>query len=270
MLIFSSSTFETDFRPKWMPFCACGLVTGAYAFLLLALATQAESLYSPSSQKSIEQVEGLLTNTEIIVAGLEAYGQMWAGIEVMAAEVRAALEAAKSLPGEIRRQMAEAQSLANVQNADVPAGYIQGPPGSEYPAQLLNSQEQQIAPLPSMIGLNGVPVLPPTNYIQSGMPMVNNQNGFAQQVMPAVNGNAFNQNQQYAPPYQPQPQVQVQPPPHTQPQPQIQPPLPPFHNGQFVNGQGFNPIISEGGATVSPSSRDVYNGSQPPPHNIWQ
>jgi hypothetical protein len=67
-----------------MPFCACGLVTGAYSFLLLALAVQAESLYSEPTDEAMEQIEGLLTNVKVIVAGLEAYGQMWSGIEVMA------------------------------------------------------------------------------------------------------------------------------------------------------------------------------------------
>lgn len=31
-----------------------------------------------------EEVEALLTNVKVILAGLEAYGVMWAGIEVMA------------------------------------------------------------------------------------------------------------------------------------------------------------------------------------------
>lgn len=73
-------------RPKWMPFCACGLVTGAYSFLLLALAVQAESLYTTPTEEAVEQINGLLTNVKVIVAGLEAYGTMWAGIDVMACE----------------------------------------------------------------------------------------------------------------------------------------------------------------------------------------
>lgn len=67
-----------------MPFCACGLVTGAYSFLLLALAVQAESLYSIPTEEALDQIDGLLTNVKVIVAGLEAYGTMWAGIDVMA------------------------------------------------------------------------------------------------------------------------------------------------------------------------------------------
>lgn len=77
----------TVFRPKWMPFCACGLVTGAYAFLLLALAVQAESAYNIPTDRALEQIDGLLTNVKVIVAGLEAYGTMWDGIEVMAGEL---------------------------------------------------------------------------------------------------------------------------------------------------------------------------------------
>ena len=69
--------------PRWMPFCSCGLVTGAYAFLLLALAVQAENMQDPTESRQ-DEVDALLTNVKVIVAGLEAYGQMWAGIEVMA------------------------------------------------------------------------------------------------------------------------------------------------------------------------------------------
>lgn len=75
---------KANVRPKWMPFCACGLVTGAYSFLLLALAVQAESLYTTPTEQAVEQIDGLLTNVKVIVAGLEAYGTMWAGIDVMA------------------------------------------------------------------------------------------------------------------------------------------------------------------------------------------
>ena len=53
------------FRPKWMPFCACGLVSGAYAFLLLALAVQAENAYQRPTDEALEQVEGLLTNVKV-------------------------------------------------------------------------------------------------------------------------------------------------------------------------------------------------------------
>jgi len=71
-------------RPKWLPFCACGLVNGAYAFLLLALAVQAENTFGDRSDERADEVEMLLTNVKVILAGLEAYGVMWAGIEVMA------------------------------------------------------------------------------------------------------------------------------------------------------------------------------------------
>lgn len=73
-------------RPKWMPFCACGLVNGAYAFLLLALAVQAENTFGDRSDRMADEVEALLTNVKVILAGLEAYGVMWSGIEVMAGE----------------------------------------------------------------------------------------------------------------------------------------------------------------------------------------
>ena len=67
-----------------MPFCACGLVSGAYAFLLLALAVQAENTFDDSDSRA--EVEGLLTNVKVILAGLERYGSMWSGIDVMAGE----------------------------------------------------------------------------------------------------------------------------------------------------------------------------------------
>jgi len=72
--------------PKWLPFCSCGLVTGAYAFLLLALAVQADNDFATPEElvERSEEVEALLTNVKVILAGLEAYGVMWAGIEVMA------------------------------------------------------------------------------------------------------------------------------------------------------------------------------------------
>ena len=78
------------FRPKWLPFCSCGLVTGAYAFLLLALAVHAENDFATPEDAidRSEEVEALLTNVKVILAGLEAYGVMWAGIEVMAGKSR--------------------------------------------------------------------------------------------------------------------------------------------------------------------------------------
>ncbi|WWC59163.1 uncharacterized protein I303_101711 [Kwoniella dejecticola CBS 10117] len=94
-----------DGPPKWPPFCSCGLVTGAYAFLLLALAVQAENTFSGYTNSRSEEVEALLTNVKVILAGLEAYGTMWAGIDAMAGEVRAALEAATRLPFEVSAQI---------------------------------------------------------------------------------------------------------------------------------------------------------------------
>lgn len=73
-------------RPKWLPFCACGLVTGAYAFLLLALAVQAENAFWTHDQSRQHEVDALLTNVKVILAGLEAYGVMWGGIDIMASE----------------------------------------------------------------------------------------------------------------------------------------------------------------------------------------
>ncbi|ORX34355.1 hypothetical protein BD324DRAFT_653133 [Kockovaella imperatae] len=99
-----------DGAPRWMPFCSCGLVVGAYAFLLLALAVQAEHAYQTPSKEAVEQIEGLLTNVKVIVAGLEAYGVMWDGIGQMGREVRAALEAAARLPDEMRAQMVAYQN----------------------------------------------------------------------------------------------------------------------------------------------------------------
>ncbi|WVF70097.1 hypothetical protein IAT40_004885 [Kwoniella sp. CBS 6097] len=94
-----------DGPPKWPPFCSCGLVTGAYAFLLLALAVQAENTFTGYTNSRSEEVEALLTNVKVILAGLEAYGTMWAGIDAMAGEVRAALEAATRLPLEVQAQI---------------------------------------------------------------------------------------------------------------------------------------------------------------------
>ncbi|OCF41820.1 hypothetical protein I317_04330 [Kwoniella heveanensis CBS 569] len=94
-----------DGPPKWPPFCSCGLVTGAYAFLLLALAVQAENTFTGYTNSRSEEVEALLTNVKVILAGLEAYGTMWEGIDAMAGEVRAALEAATRLPMEVQAQI---------------------------------------------------------------------------------------------------------------------------------------------------------------------
>jgi hypothetical protein len=69
--------------------------------VLLALAVQAENQFSPRSTSKSEEIRALLTNVKVILAGLEAYGVMWDGIGAMAAEVRAALEAASALPDEV-------------------------------------------------------------------------------------------------------------------------------------------------------------------------
>ncbi len=62
------------------------MVSGAYAFLLLALAVQAENAFGAFNESQIDEVEALLTNVKVILAGLEAYGSMWAGIDIMAGE----------------------------------------------------------------------------------------------------------------------------------------------------------------------------------------
>ncbi|WVQ83972.1 hypothetical protein IAT38_006117 [Cryptococcus sp. DSM 104549] len=56
-------------------------------------------------QSHSEEIEALMTNVKVILAGLEAYGVMWAGIDAMADEVRAALEAASKLPHEVQAQI---------------------------------------------------------------------------------------------------------------------------------------------------------------------
>ncbi|GHJ84310.1 hypothetical protein NliqN6_0712 [Naganishia liquefaciens] len=86
--------------PKWMPFCACGLVCGAYSFLLLCLAVQASD-FTDVSAIAREELEALWTNVKVILAGLQAYGQMWDGIDMMASEVKAALVSATKLSSEI-------------------------------------------------------------------------------------------------------------------------------------------------------------------------
>ncbi|KAK4688928.1 pre-rRNA-processing protein TSR1, partial [Tremellales sp. Uapishka_1] len=85
----SASIAMWEGPPKWLPFCACGLVSGAYAFLLLALAVQAENSFGDYSQAKSDEVEALLTNVKVILGGLEAYGVMWAGIDVMAGKMAA-------------------------------------------------------------------------------------------------------------------------------------------------------------------------------------
>ncbi|EKC98880.1 hypothetical protein A1Q2_06851 [Trichosporon asahii var. asahii CBS 8904] len=92
--------------PRWLPFCSCGLVSGAYAFLLLVLAVQAETAFGDTDNRE-EEIESLLTNVQILAAGLEAYGVMWDGIDMMAREVKAAVDAAKRLPLELQSQRSQ-------------------------------------------------------------------------------------------------------------------------------------------------------------------
>ena len=67
-------------------------MTGAYAFLLLALAVQAENTFEGYNDTRSEEVEALLTNVKVILAGLEAYGTVWPGIDAMAGECNSPLE----------------------------------------------------------------------------------------------------------------------------------------------------------------------------------
>lgn len=92
--------------------------------MLLCLAVQAGNFPgSGTSEVAQEELEALWTNVRVILAGLQAYGQMWDGIDLMAckssidvplftkgthsvglvnsAEVKAALEAATQLPAEV-------------------------------------------------------------------------------------------------------------------------------------------------------------------------
>jgi hypothetical protein len=51
------------------------------------LAVQAGSAFvEGSDQEQAEELEALWTNVKVILAGLEAYGQMWDGINIMAGE----------------------------------------------------------------------------------------------------------------------------------------------------------------------------------------
>lgn len=94
--------------------------------MLLCLAVQAGNFPgSATADVAQEELEALWTNVKVILAGLQAYGQMWDGIDMMAckslmvrvtgentyqvsfsrssdsAEVKAALEAATKLPAEV-------------------------------------------------------------------------------------------------------------------------------------------------------------------------
>jgi hypothetical protein len=61
-----------------------GLLSGAYSFLLLSLAVQASSFSETEETPQSEELEALMTNVKVILAGLEAYGTMWDGIDMMA------------------------------------------------------------------------------------------------------------------------------------------------------------------------------------------
>ncbi|BEJ18251.1 hypothetical protein CspHIS471_0705280 [Cutaneotrichosporon sp. HIS471] len=111
-ILHRSAALALDGSPKWIPFCSCGLIAGAYAFLLLVLAVQAENTFGTYSEARSEEVESLLTNVKIILGGLEAYGTMWEGIDMMAREVRAAVDAATQLPLEVQSQMSGRSSMS--------------------------------------------------------------------------------------------------------------------------------------------------------------
>lgn len=124
-IVHRSAALALDGTPKWIPFCACGLVSGAYSFLLLVLAVQAENTFGEYSEARNEEVEALLTNVKIILAGLEAYGIMWEGIDMMAREVRAAVEAATRLPNEVQSARTSSNPAAGGAITNVPHGYDQ-------------------------------------------------------------------------------------------------------------------------------------------------
>ena len=53
--------------------------------VLLCLAVQASD-FTDVSAIAREELEALWTNVKVILAGLQAYGQMWDGIDMMACE----------------------------------------------------------------------------------------------------------------------------------------------------------------------------------------
>ena len=53
--------------------------------MLLCLAVQAGN-FSDDTTVAQEELEALWTNVKVILAGLQAYGQMWDGIDMMACE----------------------------------------------------------------------------------------------------------------------------------------------------------------------------------------
>lgn len=106
--------------------------------MLLCLAVQAEENFSGTADVAQEELEALWTNVKVILAGLQAYGQMWDGIDMMAckltsiipgmplitllgpyaslcilAEVKAALDAATNLPIELARSVSQSGSQSH-------------------------------------------------------------------------------------------------------------------------------------------------------------
>jgi hypothetical protein len=66
--------------------------------VLLCLAVQAGTTFIEGSQaEQTEELEALWTNVKVILAGLEAYGQMWDGIAMMAGASRRSLQARREL-----------------------------------------------------------------------------------------------------------------------------------------------------------------------------
>lgn len=57
--------------------------------MLLCLAVQAGN-FSGDSAIAQEELEALWTNVKVILAGLQAYGQMWDGIDMMASKLDSA------------------------------------------------------------------------------------------------------------------------------------------------------------------------------------
>lgn len=151
--------------PRWLPFCSCGLVSGAYAFLLLVLAVQAESAFGDTENRE-EEIESLLTNVQILAAGLEAYGVMWDGIDMMAREVKAAVDAAKRLPLELQSQ----RSQSSGPPGDTPQAVTQPIP-PEQPVQQVQQVIQQ-----------GPPQLQPLQQQPFGQPNQPGQPNLAQQM----------------------------------------------------------------------------------------
>lgn len=143
--------------PRWLPFCSCGLVSGAYAFLLLVLAVQAETAFGDTKNRE-EEVESLLTNVQILAAGLEAYGVMWDGIDMMAREVKAAVDAARRLPTELQSQ----RSSSTGPNEPSPVTQTQPLQQPQQP-----QQPQQLGPPPPMQNVQGARPMETASSVQA-------------------------------------------------------------------------------------------------------